>query len=418
MDKEKLPRWLVSTITPAKTCFVTGRRRWNRKFKMEFSTSNQVINLCNKGLIEVDLSKLYDCKKLEIIHLEGNPLKQVDIGGLRQCPALKSVKVDETVDLVIGGPLGHLTIDITSLFQPDLKTNYNLRGILLENLKHKIKSNIITQKDFLNLQFPLIELLTNWEVLTNLHGYRQPDLIDVLKILGEEYPSFLAPAYHFNQYLHYLSQDVAVFGRILPLRHSVSFDVVTKSALNRSLILIEFENTLISLKTALDRFVRVLSEFFSGIDPWSTFGKITKDGNTKGFMSKVKEGREGKVTRKNEATRYISSYIYDQYFDWIQDLVVPRNELIHYFGALLRYKEIFNISLDQKTYLPTPSVRIRPNIKKKLNMNVDEILLTTDQISVYVTKWYEFFFYLLKCLPAKKRWELEHINDQNQRKNE
>ncbi|MFW9853707.1 MAG: hypothetical protein ACFFFG_01510 [Candidatus Thorarchaeota archaeon] len=369
-------------------------------------------------MIEVDLSQLFDCKQLEIINLEGNPLKQVDIGGLRQCPMLTSVKVDETVDLFIGGSLGHLTIHVTSLFQHNLQANYNLRGILLKHLKRKIKASKITPKDFSNLQLPLMELITNWEVLTNLNGYRNPELSDAIEILGEEFPSFLAPAYHFNQYLNYLSQDVAEFGRILPIRHIVPFNAVGKATLNSSLLLIEFEDTLISLKIALDRFVRVLIKFFPAAKG-TTFGGINKKEKSRGFMSEVVRGKEGKRTGKNAATWFISTYIYDQYFDWIQDVVIPRDELIHYFGALLQYKEIANVNLDQKTLLSTQHwVRIRKKTQNELDLDANEILVTTDQISGYVTKWYEFFFYLLKYLPGKRRWELEHTKNQEQSKTE
>lgn len=93
------------------------------------------------------------------------------------------------------------------------------------------------------------------------------------------------------------------------------------SSCHDHLATVHVQNILISIKCLLDRLVSILSFYFNGISLDSTFGRIKKNGKASGLMSIV-------LTLK-ETNKYME-FIYDEYFEWIKDIVEPRDIIIHY----------------------------------------------------------------------------------------
>lgn len=124
--------------------------------------------------------------------------------------------------------------------------------------------------------------------------------------------SYLAPAYNCNNYLDFmLKYNINVQNR--------DYNEIPKY--NRHLGTIHVQNIFISIKCLLDRLVAILSFYFSGFSIDTTFGRIKDTKNASGLMSSV--------IKMKDVHGYMN-FVYDEYHDWIKEIVEPRDTIIHY----------------------------------------------------------------------------------------
>ncbi|MDH1260739.1 hypothetical protein N5C62_23995 [Pseudomonas atacamensis] len=139
----------------------------------------------------------------------------------------------------------------------------------------------------------------------------------LLDEVGATRSSFLSPAMHLNHYLDWMiemgiddfsgtwsSSEKPKTGPSLHLQSSMGSVYAT--------------SILISIKSALDKLVRVLQFYFSGISSHTTWGKYGKGG---GFMN---------FAQLNSGSEPLLKYVTESYDRWIHLAVAPRNALIHY----------------------------------------------------------------------------------------
>lgn len=91
---------------------------------------------------------------------------------------------------------------------------------------------------------------------------------------------------------------------------------------------IEIQALLISIKSALDRLVSLFSYYYKGIMPHTTFGRV-EHSKSKGFMDIVTKGKDNDN---------LLEFINDNYEEWINIVVAPRDMIIHYNDLSLTYQ--------------------------------------------------------------------------------
>ncbi|MED3126823.1 hypothetical protein [Bacillus wiedmannii] len=174
---------------------------------------------------------------------------------------------------------------------------------------------------FLDLKYNLEEKIKCIQVLSNEFYKKEKEeeinkynLVSFLSFFLESSTnSFLAPAYHLNSYLNNLN-DYNV--RVL---NKENLENVQTLIVNFS---IDIQSIFYSIKGLMDRLIPVMSFFYSGISLESTFGRINPETNkAKGLMSKVSELKDNCE---------IMYFIYEQYDEWIRDIVLPRDLITHY----------------------------------------------------------------------------------------
>ena len=132
---------------------------------------------------------------------------------------------------------------------------------------------------------------------------------------------------------------------------------------------------------SLDRIVFFMSKFYKGITPSNTFGRINENGKPKSMMAEV-------VRLKD--TDIIMSFIYQNYLDWIQDAVKPRDTITHYENLTLSFK-LSEDKMNDKNFIPVFS-----NKKREIE-NLD-----SKKIKKNVYKWYFFINKLLELILEEK----------------
>ena len=180
--------------------------------------------------------------------------------------------------------------------------------------------------------------------------------------------SYLAPAYHFNNFENIINK---YFENDIP--KMISKGVVDETDMSFSTLKVQLElNTLlISIKTSLDRLVFFISKINKGVSPSSTFGRIRVDGKGKGMMSEV---------LKQKDNNKLMRLIYDNYNDWIYKAVKPRDTVIHYENLQMG----FQIN-DLNKFNPVFS---------KFEREIEDFDL--DDLKLFVDKWMIFCNNFLK----------------------
>lgn len=137
---------------------------------------------------------------------------------------------------------------------------------------------------------------------------------------------------------------------------------------------LEVNNLLINIKMSLDRIVKILSVFYKGFSPISTFGHINEDGKTKGFMSYV---------AKHRSEDKLLDFIFENYRQWIKLAVLPRNQIMHYENLIVEFP--INLQNDEISISYRTKDNFKFNIKdlKKYSDNwyilIDEIFKTLEK---------------------------------------
>jgi hypothetical protein len=136
--------------------------------------------------------------------------------------------------------------------------------------------------------------------------------------------SYLAPAIQFNYYLDWLLFDHECESGLHPVDY---FENRPSNIARRAHFEAFAHSVLIALKSALDRLVSVMGYYVHGISGHMTWGRI-KDGKAKNFMSIVDRGR---------GQDDLLAFLYNEYVDWIEAAVVPRDSIIHYADLITNW---------------------------------------------------------------------------------
>lgn len=182
--------------------------------------------------------------------------------------------------------------------------------------------------------------------------------------------SFLSPSYNYNKMIDEIVQDIFWD----EIRHQISDTQYISMDRRTRQIIVELQNTLISIKIALDRSVKLFRLYKKGIAEYSTFGHINFDtGKAKGFMSQVIQDKENDN---------IMQYVYDEYNLWIRDSVQPRDAIIHYDDI-------------QVSYTFSKGCEI-PNFIFTSKGNVFELCF--EDVTFYVNSFYNFSSQIIKMI--------------------
>lgn len=177
---------------------------------------------------------------------------------------------------------------------------------------------------------------------------------------------------------------------------SETFDNNVKEQITDSLLRIEFQQTLISIKALLDRIVRIIGVKYKGVGSESTFGhfdKETKKG--KGFMNFIYHYPDNEL---------FFSHIKNEYDNWIKKAVAPRNRVIHYNDLPIIYKHSFNPNLPfEIEYFKI--VHLDKNLKEGIditdNKQVEKIAYDIGNLQTFVRNLYELFDFTIETIIKK-----------------
>ena len=126
--------------------------------------------------------------------------------------------------------------------------------------------------------------------------------------------SLLAPCLQLNNYLDCSAADIEW--------DEIKFNVEDISGypsgkLRRVSTDVYGTSVLISIKSALDRLVRILSYYYPGISSHTTWGRYKDSQRKEGFMG---------VVRNRTDEDELLNYFHTEYHDWIKDAVAPRDQ--------------------------------------------------------------------------------------------
>lgn len=194
--------------------------------------------------------------------------------------------------------------------------------------------------------------------------------MDLLTIINCISPSYLAPAYHYNNYVDALLLDV--------LWDDEKFNIPEEGWISgfqrRNIYQIEIQALLLATKTALDRMVSIFSYYYKGITPYTTFGRINGD-KSKGFMSIVNTKKTGDD---------LLSFIHEEYFKWIKIAVEPRDLIVHYNDLAIYYELDSEVWTEMPVHLSNRLIKAKESKEMIYNFGYSNIY----EISM---NWYIFF---------------------------
>lgn len=203
----------------------------------------------------------------------------------------------------------------------NVKTNEEYYEMLREQVyNEENRGKAIEIPVFRNCQFDLDRLCLRFNKFIECIFKKENELEEYSEFLKcplyyylqVSHTSFIAPAYNYNCYL-----DLLINTNLKHMNHESN----EHSNYINYLYTIHIQNVFVSIKSLLDRIVTILSFFYPGVSIETTFGHITGN-KSKGFMSVVSKGVEkGDLFMK---------FIYDEYENWIKDVVQPRNTIMHY----------------------------------------------------------------------------------------
>lgn len=216
----------------------------------------------------------------------------------------------------------------------------------------------------------------------SFNEYNITECSEIALWIRESRSAYLAPAYCFNKYIDALILDMWWDD----IKYSLDEDDRPTSTFREYSKNIELQNTLISIKMALDRFVYLFSLFYKGVSKNSTFGHIdeTNDGKkkAKGFMSYV-------VSKKDEDE--LLQYVFNQYNEWIKACVFPRDAIIHYQDCMTCY----SFQWDEKKH-EGAEFSFQFNSKDK-----DSVIIDYLSLSNFTEHYYDFYNNIFEMLFAK-----------------
>lgn len=240
----------------------------------------------------------------------------------------------------------------------------------------------------INTKYDLEELLTRISVMetkTNIciwqHRDEKHEPSKTALWLLESRSSYISVAYCYNNYVNAFLIDAFY-------DHFEKFDEDNKISLGLRAcqVIIELQNTLISIKSSLDRIIGIFCEYYRGISKDTTLGHktIKEDGSASytGFLSFCNQMKE-----KDE----VFSYILSEYEDWIADCVKPRDSVVH-------YGDFFN----QYDFFEDVQIEIPISTNKHRNETIEINIIT---LKKYVKKYYNFMDVLIKHL-----WRIELLS--------
>ena len=233
-----------------------------------------------------------------------------------------------------------------------------------------------------------VDQLITWANCFNIcniertHEGVQVDPHELTLFLNNIRPAFIGPAYSLNKYIDAYVEDIFWDD----IKHEVDAEKRTSASLRAISITIEMQNCLLLIKSGLDRLVRLFSFYDRGIAATSTFGRIKENGRAKGFMSQV-------VSKKDTNPMY--SFIYDEYIQWIQECVRPRDAIVHYSDFATSY------GYDSGTITEHP-----------VGINDRENGLAVDFSSLveYVNRYYRFFDRIISMFAVQERKTCDQEN--------
>jgi hypothetical protein len=153
------------------------------------------------------------------------------------------------------------------------------------------------------------------------------DIITILKLLE---PSFIAPAWQYNLYLDGFAREL-VWDEI---KYSLPPEGRPSNIMRRLAYQVPAQSLLVAIKSGLDRLVILLSYYYRGFSPKTTFGRIVLDGKSRGLMA---------YALKNAGEDPLCKLLVDNYHEWIKAVVEPRDLIIHYNDMAVRH--VFDVSL-------------------------------------------------------------------------
>ena len=188
--------------------------------------------------------------------------------------------------------------------------------------------------------------------------------------------SLLSPCLHLNNYLECSASDIEWD----EIKYTIEDkDEYPSSKLRRISTDIYGVSILISIKSALDRLVRILSYYYPGISSHTTWGRYKENQKKEGFMG---------VVRKRQNTDKLLNYFDTQYNDWIKYAVAPRDSLIHYRDSVPSWY------FDSKS-----GALIQSHVTKNSEGKSQGYGIYT--LEEYVTKWFKFMEHTLYSLSTK-----------------
>ena len=107
--------------------------------------------------------------------------------------------------------------------------------------------------------------------------------LDLVTIINSMSPTYLAPAYHYNNYVDKLLFDTVWDDE----KYNMIEENLISGFLRRNAYQIEIQALLLSIKSALDRMVSILSYYYKGFGPYTTFGRVNDSGKSSGFMKTI-----------------------------------------------------------------------------------------------------------------------------------
>ncbi|MFC9419348.1 hypothetical protein ACIG6B_07355 [Bacillus mobilis] len=204
---------------------------------------------------------------------------------------------------------------------------------------------------------------------------------DIMTLVNSMLSSYLAPAYHFNNYIDAVARDITWDDIKYNLDTSQWISNVNRKASYQ----IEVQAIFFSIKMALDRLVAIFTYYYKGLSVDSTFGRYKK--------SEKKEGLMG-IARKQKESDQLLQYIDKEYHKWIKAAVEPRDIITHYNDLGINY------------YFDSEVSAIIPiHVNDRLIQNKKEESTSTSynfmQLDDFITLFYDFYENVINSLLSK-----------------
>lgn len=207
--------------------------------------------------------------------------------------------------------------------------------------------------------------------------------------------SFIAPAYHLNEYLNLVEEyNINYMGK----GFTEELEII-KIKFN-----VKVHDIFISIKSLLDRLVAIFTYYYPGITKSTTFGRI-KDLKSSGLMSKVQELKDKDP---------LMMFIYEEYNFWIKSAVAPRDIVTHYNDLGFQIKQtmdgrIIPTHIEKKLFEKHNKPTIKVSFTSEITDEMLDDIIPTDMnykdLIRFVNNLYDFFekvFAYLICKDFKK----------------
>lgn len=253
----------------------------------------------------------------------------------------------------------------------DLSLYFENYAILLDafNIKVKLRNDISPTINY-------YEQILQDETYETYYGCKNKSLVSCAWLfLRANQPSIIAPAYNYNQMV---DNEIAYIKNTEDNYHYFDLDFCTYIA--------AMQNCLSSIKTGLDRLVKLLSLYYKGISTSSTFGHEKSEGKYTGLLSYAYQQQDNDELLK---------YILEQYDYWIKDCVASRDTITHYNDLVCAFSGM----KDRKLLIPAA-------MSKAHNAGTTSQILKPEDISWFVDMYYEMITRIHEYLLLDKRYGL------------